>query len=71
MCDCVHYFRFSVIIDGHYFPKLVRPVLRRITFGHTQDSQSMGRDSNPGPHEYEAGVFNHSTTVFSLSLLKM
>jgi hypothetical protein len=55
----------SGLILRHY-PGIHLKALRKITKNLSQDSRSPGRDLNQGPPEYEAGVFNHSTTTFGI-----
>jgi hypothetical protein len=40
--------------------------LRRTTKNLSKGILSLGRDLNPGPAEYETGMFNHSTTILSV-----
>jgi hypothetical protein len=44
-----------------YYPGICLEGLRKTTKNLTQDNRSPGRDLNPGPPEYEAGVLplNH------------
>jgi hypothetical protein len=39
-----------------YYPVICLEELRESTKNHSQDSRSPGRDLNPGPSEYKAGV---------------
>jgi hypothetical protein len=47
-----------------YYPGIRMEGLRRTTEDFSQDSQSLSRDLNPEPPEYEAGMLSQSTTTF-------
>jgi hypothetical protein len=55
----------AAVVYSRYYPGTCFVGLRKITNNLSQDSRSPGRDLNPGPTKYEAGVLKNSALTCS------
>jgi hypothetical protein len=61
----------EIVANLRHYSGIFLKELRKTTKNLSQDSRSSGRDLNPGPPKYEAGVFDCSTTAFGEICLKI